>query len=62
MGDVLKFERKDVWDICWASDNQDLFALMEKTKMCIYRDTEPETPIPSSGYLCSFKVIITSIM
>jgi WD repeat-containing protein 35 len=28
----VKFERKDVWDMKWASDNQDLFAMMEKTR------------------------------
>ena len=31
-GDLVKFERKDVWDMKWASDNQDLFAMMEKTR------------------------------
>lgn len=54
-GDILKFERKDVWDIKWASDNPDLFAMMEKTRMYIFRDLEPEEPILSSGYICSFE-------
>ena len=31
-GDILKFERKDVWDMKWATDNPDLFAMMEKTR------------------------------
>ena len=31
-GDLVKFERKDVWDMKWASDNQDLFAMMEKDR------------------------------
>lgn len=34
---VLKFERKDVWDMKWAVDNPDLFAMMEKTRMYIFR-------------------------
>ena len=36
-GGVLKFERKDVWDMRWADDNPDLFAMMEKTRMYIFR-------------------------
>ena len=53
-GDILKFERKDVWDMKWATDNPDLFAMMEKTRMYIFRNLEPEEPILSSGYICSF--------
>ena len=55
-GTILKFERKDVWDMIWAQDNPELFAMMEKTRMYVFRGMEPEEPIPSSGYLCSFKV------
>ena len=51
-GDLIKFERKDVWDMKWASDNQDLFAMMEKTRMYIFRNLEPEEPIVSAGYIC----------
>jgi WD repeat-containing protein 35 len=53
---VLKFERKDVWDMKWATDNPDLFAMMEKTRMYIFRNLEPEEPILSAGYICSFAV------
>ena len=53
-GDVLKFERKDVWDMKWATDNPDLFAMMEKTRMYVFRNLEPEEPILSSGYICNF--------
>ena len=28
-----RFERKDVWDVRWADDNPELFAMMEKTRM-----------------------------
>ncbi len=34
---TMKFERKDVWDMKWAADNPDLFAMMEKTRMYIFR-------------------------
>ena len=54
-GDILKFERKDVWDMKWATDNPDLFAMMEKTRMYVFRNMEPEEPILSSGYICSFQ-------
>ena len=52
-----KLERRDVWALVWASDNPDLLAIMEKTRMYVIRGSEPEEPIQSSGYICSFKVI-----
>uniref|UniRef100_A0A0P4W8W7 WD repeat-containing protein 35 n=1 Tax=Scylla olivacea TaxID=85551 RepID=A0A0P4W8W7_SCYOL len=55
MGSILKFERKDVWDMCWAQDNPELFAMMEKTRMYVFRNMDPEEPIASSGYLCNFQ-------
>ena len=53
-GDCLPFERKDVWDMKWASDNEELFAMMEKTRMYIFRGLDPEEPILSSANICSF--------
>ncbi|XP_064480178.1 WD repeat-containing protein 35-like [Ornithodoros turicata] len=53
-GEQLHFERRDVWDVKWAKDNSELFALMEKTRMYVFRNTDPEEPIMSSGYICSF--------
>lgn len=41
-GDPSRFERKDVWDMKWANDNPDLFAMMEKTRMYVFRDLDPE--------------------
>ncbi|XP_065568434.1 WD repeat-containing protein 35-like isoform X2 [Artemia franciscana] len=55
LGMWLDFERKDVWDIRWAPDNPDMFAIMEKTRMYIFRGTEPEEPQQSNAHLCSFK-------
>ena len=52
LGEQLSFERKDAWDMLWADDNPELFAMMEKTRMYIYRGLEPEEPVLSSGYLC----------
>ena len=53
-GRRLDFEERCVGH-GWAEDNPDLFAMMEKTRMYIYRGTEPEEPVLSSGYLCQFK-------
>ncbi|XP_014880657.1 WD repeat-containing protein 35-like [Poecilia latipinna] len=54
-GDPSKFERKDVWDLKWANDNPDLFAVMEKTRMYVFRNLDPEEPIQTSGYICNFE-------
>ncbi|XP_070533961.1 WD repeat-containing protein 35-like isoform X2 [Ptychodera flava] len=54
-GQQLNFERKDVWDMKWAEDNSELFAMMEKTRMYIFRNLDPEEPILSSGYICNFE-------
>lgn len=44
-GEQLKLERKDVWDMKWAKDNPDLFAMMEKTRMYVFRNLDPEVNI-----------------
>mmetsp|Transcript_3004 Transcript_3004/g.7686 ORF Transcript_3004/g.7686 Transcript_3004/m.7686 type:complete len:1249 (+) Transcript_3004:101-3847(+) len=54
-GVQLDFERKDVWNMRWASDNPDLFAIMEKTRMYIVRGLQPEEPVLSNAYICAFK-------
>lgn len=50
-----RLERKDVWAICWARDNPQLLALMEKTRLYVFRGNDPEEPIACSGYLCVFE-------
>ncbi|KAJ8923826.1 hypothetical protein NQ315_010408 [Exocentrus adspersus] len=50
----IKLERKDVWAMCWASDNPQLLAIMEKTRMYIFKGIYPEEPVSCSGYICSF--------
>ena len=52
--DGKDFERKDTWDLCWASDNPYAFAVMEKSRMYVFNDMEPQEPTLSSGYLASF--------
>ncbi|KAF4527968.1 hypothetical protein B566_EDAN014960 [Ephemera danica] len=52
---IRNFERRDTWDVKWASDNAELFAIMEKTRMYVFRNLDPEEPILSSGYICCFQ-------
>lgn len=54
-GKMLNFEKKDAWDVVWAEDNPELFVMMEKARMYVYRGLEPEEPVASSGYLCHYK-------
>ena len=53
-GTHLTTERKEVWSIIWSSDNPSLCALMEKNRLFVLRDFEPEEPVLSAGYLCDF--------
>jgi WD repeat-containing protein 35 len=55
VGKRLKVERRDVWDMKWADDNDDLVCVMEKTKLQVFRGEVAEEPITSSGYLCKFQ-------
>ncbi|KAJ3204127.1 WD repeat-containing protein 35, partial [Entophlyctis luteolus] len=48
-GRLLDLERKDVWNIEWASDDPESFAIIEKTRMFIIDDIVLDEPIPCSG-------------
>ncbi|KAI8852268.1 hypothetical protein BC829DRAFT_440972 [Chytridium lagenaria] len=48
-GKFLEFDRKDVWDVKWSNDNPELFAIMEKTRMYVFRNVDPEEPLTCSG-------------
>lgn len=54
VGEEMKFERKDVWDMKWANDNPDLFAMMEKTRMYVFRNLDPEV-------IVSYKLLYISL-
>eukprot|EP00604_Paraphysomonas_vestita_P003706 CAMPEP_0174822144 /NCGR_PEP_ID=MMETSP1107-20130205/13735_1 /TAXON_ID=36770 /ORGANISM="Paraphysomonas vestita, Strain GFlagA" /LENGTH=647 /DNA_ID=CAMNT_0016040299 /DNA_START=1331 /DNA_END=3271 /DNA_ORIENTATION=- len=54
-GRRLKVERRDVWDMKWAEDNDEMICVMEKTKLQVIRGELPEDPITSSGFLCRFQ-------
>ena len=55
VGRRLKVERRDVWDMKWAEDNDDMVCVMEKTKLQVIRGETTEDPITSSGHICRFK-------
>lgn len=54
-GKKMNIERKDVWDMIWSSDDPDMFAIMEKTKLVVFQNETPEDPVVSSAYLCTFE-------
>jgi hypothetical protein len=51
---VLTCVLQDVWDLCWATDNPELLAIMEKGRMVVLRGTESEEPVTSSAWLAGF--------
>ena len=50
---LLDFERKDVWDIKWANDNNNVLAFCEKTKLIAVdaQTLELEDPIQTNNYI-----------
>lgn len=54
LGEHLPTEKKEVWSVIWSSDNPRLCALMEKNRLFVLRDFQPEEPVLSAGYLCDF--------
>lgn len=54
-GRKIAGDKRDVWDIKWAEDNDELLCIMEKTKMTILRGDVAEDPVISSGYLARFR-------
>jgi WD repeat-containing protein 35 len=54
-GQRLKVERRDVWDMKWADDNDEMICVMEKTKLQVFRGEIAEEPITASGFLCRFQ-------
>ena len=63
LGEHQTFERKDVWDMLWADDYPDLWCMTEKHRMYVFRGTEPEEPVLTSGYLRNFSdLTISSVL
>jgi len=58
----MDFDRKDAWDVLWSDDEPDMFAVLEKARMYIFRNLSPEEPVTSSAYLCKFSELqITAV-
>ena len=53
-GEHLQTERKEVWSMIWSSDNPGMCAVMEKNKLVVLRDFQPEEPVTTAGYLFDF--------
>ncbi|XP_054168893.1 WD repeat-containing protein 35-like [Oppia nitens] len=55
-GQLVEFEKHDVWDTKWSFDDTDVLAFTEKTKLCVYnmKTGESEEPFMSSGHICTF--------
>ena len=69
MGEKLEFEKKDVWSVLW-SDNKNTdsmkdelsFVFLEKNKLNIIKNLEPEEVLACNGYLADFSdLIITAV-
>jgi WD repeat-containing protein 35 len=45
---------QDVWDLCWATDNPELLAVMEKGRLVVLRGSDGEEPVTSSAWLAVF--------
>jgi len=59
----LEFQRKDVWDLIWTNDDSIKFCFMEKNRLFIIKDLEPEEPLICNGYIADFSQLeITAIM
>lgn len=53
-GEHLQTERKEVWSMIWSTDNPNMCAIMEKNKLVVLRDFQPEEPVTTAGYLFDF--------
>jgi WD repeat-containing protein 35 len=59
----LDFQRKDVWQVIWSNEESLKFCFMEKNRLFIIKDLEPEEPLICNGYIADFSQLeITAIM
>jgi len=43
---ILKNEKKDIYNALWADDNPNMICLLEKNKLVFIKDFVEENPIP----------------
>lgn len=51
-------ERNYVWGAMWADDDPEMFLLLERQRMYVFRGVTPEEPLPMPGYLCCFSGLV----
>uniref|UniRef100_T1L0Y3 Uncharacterized protein n=1 Tax=Tetranychus urticae TaxID=32264 RepID=T1L0Y3_TETUR len=59
---ILDFEKKDVWDFCWSTENSDAFAITEKSKLIVYSNLEADESITSNGNIVEFKDLVVKMV
>lgn len=45
---------KEVWNASWASDNPSQFAALERQKLIVYNNLEPDDPVPCLSHIAEF--------
>lgn len=53
-GRVVGPARREIWNMAWADDNPHQFAAIERQKLFVFNDLEPEEPIPSLAHIARF--------
>ena len=62
-GEKLDFEKSDVWNVVWSSDNEECFAFMQKNILNIHKGLTCEEVLNNNGYLAEYKDLsISTIM
>ena len=59
MEEKIEFEKKDVWNVLWSNDTYSMkdeltFVFIEKNKLNIIKNLEPEEVLTYNGYLADF--------
>lgn len=62
IGKVMDFEKKDVWNVMWSEDLPDQVAYIERGKLTILKNFEPEEPYVINGYICKFKDLLVTLI
>jgi len=47
-------DKKDVYQMKWASDNANMVCVLEKMKLCFIKNGVEEEPTPFTGYILDF--------
>ena len=53
-GTVLDYEKNDVWQIRWSTDDPTHLAFIEKSRLYTMKKMEAEEPFQTEAYICSF--------